>query len=538
MGEGQERPKAKILIVEDEGLIALDLKSRLRRMGYQVVDMAPSAKKAFSAIENKKPDLILMDIVLNGPMDGIEAAEIIRARWDLPVIFVTANADQERLDRVKPAHPFGFIIKPFTDHELRVTLDMAVHVSHVDAERRKAEAELRESEKRFRTLVEQAPEAIVVYDVETHLFVEANAKAERLFGCSRDVLLSSGPQRFYAPKQPDKRPLTQSIRENIDRTLAGEHPVFERAIRTLDGRDLMCEVRLTRLPSADKKLIRNSYIDITSRKLAEKELLTYRRHLEEMVDERTVELARVNQQLLTEIEERKKAEQNLKENVQKFKFFSYSVAHDLKSPAIAICGLTRRLLKKYSVLTEDQGKDYCRQIHKTAEHVASLVEQINIYISAKEAALTIEKIHFPEILQILNDEFSTQLSVRQIQWIEPKKKAVIRADRLSLLRIFRNLIDNALKYGGESLSRIRIGYEEKEGFHLFSVNDNGKGVPEKDSAYIFKMFKRPQSSNGIGGTGLGLAIVKEIAERHGGRVWVESKAGKGVTFYISLAKTL
>jgi K+-sensing histidine kinase KdpD len=214
------------------------------------------------------------------------------------------------------------------------------------------------------------------------------------------------------------------------------------------------------------------------------------------------------------------------------------VAHDLKSPAIGICGLTRRLHNKYQLMTEEQGRDYCRQINQTAEHLASLVEQINLYISAKETPLSIEVIHFSEILLILKDEFSTQLSVRQIRWIEPKDNVRIRADRLSILRIFRNLIDNALKYGGDSLTRIRIGYENKKDLHLFSIFDNGKGVTKKESEELFKMFRRNQGSNEIEGSGLGLTIVREIVERHGGKVWAEPKPGKGITFYCSISKGL
>jgi len=530
--------KAKVLIVEDEGLIALDLVSHLQQFGYQVIGQAVTAEEALRVMEKNLPDLVLMDIVLKGRMDGIEAAEIIRSRWGLPVVFVTANADEERLERIKPVNPFGFIIKPFSEHDIKVTLEMTLHVSRLDAERRKIEEDLRESEKRFRTLVEQAPEAIVVYEIETGHFVEANSRAVHLFGCTREELLKSGPERFYSIDQPDRQPLKESIQKNIDRTLAGENPSFERAIRTLDGRELVCEVRLTRLPSSKSTLIRNSYIDITARKQTEKELQQYRQHLEEMVEARTSELAKVNQQLIVEIEERKKMEQYLQKSTQKLKLFAYSVAHDLKSPAIGLCGLTKRLHKRYQMITEDQGRSYCQQIQKTAEHIGSLVEQINVYISAKETPLAIEEIYFSEILQILKDEFSAELSVRQISWVEPRKKAVFRADRLSLLRIFRNLIDNALKYGGESLSRIRLGYEEKEKEYLFSVNDNGKGVTKKDSEDIFKMFTRPKSSNGVEGTGLGLTIVKEMAERHGGKVWTESKPAKGITFYFSIAKGL
>ncbi|MBA4393159.1 MAG: hypothetical protein C0407_06375, partial [Desulfobacca sp.] len=145
-------------------------------------------------------------------------------------------------------------------------------VAEID-ERRLIEESLRQSEKRFRLLIDQAPEAIIVYDVDQDRLVEANAKAEKLFGCSREELLSQGIRRFYKLDQPDGRPINESITENIKRTLAGEKVVFERAIQNAQGQELICEVRLVVLPSAEHKLIRNSFIDITQRKRAEEEIL-------------------------------------------------------------------------------------------------------------------------------------------------------------------------------------------------------------------------------------------------------------------------
>jgi len=139
---------------------------------------------------------------------------------------------------------------------------------------------------------------------------------------------------------------------------------------------------------------------------------------------------------------------------------------------------------------------------------------------------------------MLKDEFSAQLSLRRIDWFAPESEVKIEADRLSILRIFRNLIDNALKYGGESLTRISIGYEDSESLHIFSVSDNGKGLKEADSEKIFGLFERNETSRGVEGAGLGLTIVKEIAEQHGGRVWVEPRGKKGITFCVSISKNL
>jgi PAS domain S-box-containing protein len=133
-------------------------------------------------------------------------------------------------------------------------------------------AHLSESENRFRVLVEHAPEAILVYDVDTKHFVDANPNAERLFACSREQLRLASLTTLYAPVQTDNKPAEQSVDEYSHRALAGEEVVVERAITNATGRQLFCEVRLVRLPAGNRRLIRASYIDITERKQAESEL--------------------------------------------------------------------------------------------------------------------------------------------------------------------------------------------------------------------------------------------------------------------------
>ena len=148
--------------------------------------------------------------------------------------------------------------------------------------RKRANQALRESEERFRLLIEQAPEAIFVHDLEHDRFVQTNAQAERLFGCSRQELLASGPQRFYTPEQPDGQPIQESFRAYGERALRGETVVFERTIHNALDRLLHCEVRLAALPADGRKLVRASFIDITERKEAEAELLRERAELAHM----------------------------------------------------------------------------------------------------------------------------------------------------------------------------------------------------------------------------------------------------------------
>ncbi|HOI93228.1 MAG TPA: PAS domain S-box protein [Syntrophobacter fumaroxidans] len=239
-----------------------------------------------------------------------------------------------------------------------------------------------------------------------------------------------------------------------------------------------------------------------------------------------------------DITDRRLAEEALRDSAEKLKLFAYSVAHDLKSPAIGIYGLTRRLSRNYRSILDEKGKVCCDQILRTSEHIAALVDKINVYIATKEAPLAIEEINIAEIIRMLRDEFSAQLSLRRIDWLEPEARIEIRADRVALLRAFRNFVDNSLKYGGEKLSTIWTGYEESQDFHVFSFSDNGKGMKEEEAGKIFGAFQRNPASKGVEGAGLGLAIVKEIAEQHGGRVWVQPGTKRGITFHMSISKNL
>ncbi|MBI2934606.1 MAG: response regulator [Chloroflexi bacterium] len=134
---------SKILIVEDEGIEALDIQHRLTSLGYPTPEIVFSGEDAIQKAEDTSPDLVLMDIMLNGKIDGINAAEQIHARYDIPVIYLTAYADEDTLRRAKITEPYGYIVKPFKDREVHITIDMALY-------RHRMEKKLKESEKALR----------------------------------------------------------------------------------------------------------------------------------------------------------------------------------------------------------------------------------------------------------------------------------------------------------------------------------------------------------------------------------------------------
>jgi K+-sensing histidine kinase KdpD len=195
-----------------------------------------------------------------------------------------------------------------------------------------------------------------------------------------------------------------------------------------------------------------------------------------------------------DISDRKKLEAILRSNAEKIKLFAYSVSHDLKSPLIGINGLTNLLHKQYRDILDEKGRKYCDQILKASENALRLVEEINVFIKTKETPLTFERISPKELLQTIRNEFDPLFNTRRIEWSEPARIPGVTADRLSLLRVFRNLVDNALKYGGEQLSEIAIGYEGTGEYHTFSVADDGAGIAGEDCEKIFELFQRNSAS--------------------------------------------
>ena len=140
--------KVIIAIVEDEASIAIKIKSSLQNLGYEVTSIVDTAEDVLKKAEEDKPDIILMDIQIRGRMNGMEAADIIRSRFDIPVVLLLSDLNEERIEQVKVSMPFSYVLKPVQDVDLKLTIEMALYVVKVDAQRKKAEKELSDSRDR------------------------------------------------------------------------------------------------------------------------------------------------------------------------------------------------------------------------------------------------------------------------------------------------------------------------------------------------------------------------------------------------------
>ena len=240
-----------------------------------------------------------------------------------------------------------------------------------------------------------------------------------------------------------------------------------------------------------------------------------------------------------QIIKRRQAEEKLINQSEMIKKFANSVSHDLKNPAIAIHGLAGVIKKKSGKLSQEKLENFLDQILKSSDQIVTLAEDINTFMSTRDAPLRLKELDLKHLWQTIREEFVPQLRKRKVQWTETGIKIpLVMADQNAMLRVYRNLVDNALKYGGSDLSQIILGYKASATHHILSVQNDGEIIPAEETESIFEIFRRKGGDAAPAGTGLGLATVKEIARRHKGDSWVVSSATEKTTFYISIAQNI
>jgi AmiR/NasT family two-component response regulator len=145
-------PRSRVLVIEDEAITAADIQDRLEVLGYEVAGWGTTGAEAIELARNSAPDLILMDIMLKGPMNGIQAAHLIRVELSIPVIFLTANSDEAVLEKAKISEPFAYLLKPFEERQLRTNIEMALYKSRMERERERILKELQDALNTIKTL--------------------------------------------------------------------------------------------------------------------------------------------------------------------------------------------------------------------------------------------------------------------------------------------------------------------------------------------------------------------------------------------------
>lgn len=173
--------KAKILVVEDDNIVAIDIQDVLKILGYDVSAVASSGEEAIKITEEIQPDLVLMDIVLERDTDGVEVTKQIRNRFDIPVIYLTAHADEDTIQRAKVTEAFGYILKPFKETELRTNIEMALYKHRI-------EKRLKERKRQLATMLKSIGDAVIATDIDG-LIIFMNPVAEVLTGWKQEEVL-------------------------------------------------------------------------------------------------------------------------------------------------------------------------------------------------------------------------------------------------------------------------------------------------------------------------------------------------------------
>jgi len=370
--------------------------------------------------------------------------------------------------------------------------------------RQRAEIALRESEARYRMVIDHTPTPTVVVDMKSGLFIEANESAEKFYGVSREVLLAAGPADFSPEFQPDGRPSAESASEKIAMALGGDEPRFDWMHRSADGRDIPCSVHLAKMPGRKSAHVIAAITDRT----------------EQMCTEETMRRALENERELGELRSR----------------FTAIVSHEFRTPLGIIMSAVELLRNYFDRLDGPRRDELFDDIHQSTKRMADLMEQVLVLGRADAGKLSFSPgpVDLVALCHKLTDE-SLSATVRKcpVETFIEGGIPTASADESLLRHIFSNLLSNAAKYSPkESLVKFAVCREGADA--VFAVKDHGMGIPEKDQVRIFEAFHRASNVADIPGSGLGLLITKRCVELHGGTIGFVSSQGEGTTFTVRL----
>ncbi|MBN1781962.1 response regulator [bacterium] len=484
-----QKPLATILIVEDEKLIARDVQILLEALGYHVPAILKSAEESFLFLEHTVPDLIIMDIKLEGEQDGIEIAGRIKASHDIPVIFLTAHADDAYINRAGIVDPAGYILKPFEEKELEITVKLALYKHRTDRK-------LQDREARFKRLFEHMPIGLYEASDNGNLISVNTALLDMLQYPSREVLLQETLESRYLNRE-DRDRWYKGIREH------GLLQNFETQWKKYNGTGLWVLESVRAVYDRHRNIIgiEGAVQNITAQKTTEKEL--------------------------------RAARDMLGNYCNQMKEYARIASHDLEDPLRLVSGYARLLEKQVIDKKDAEADDFISYIIDGTERMHLLIQDFMDY--TRVLSKTPEKIDFDTeaIIDSVHTRLKPELHDIDAK-IEYEPLPEIHADPGMIQLLFEHLIDNAIKYRSDSPPRIHISARTRPTGYEFTVQDNGIGVPKAYQDQIFHLFKQMHGGRTDFGTGLGLAICKQIVKKHGGVIWVKSDNGEGAAFCFTL----
>ncbi|PYN71991.1 MAG: hybrid sensor histidine kinase/response regulator [Candidatus Rokuibacteriota bacterium] len=493
-------PKSRILVVEDEILVREDIEDCLAGLGHEVVSVASTGADALRKIPTARPDLVLMDIRLKGDMDGVETARQIRTNFRLPVIFLTAHADDSTLQRAKAADPLGYIVKPFAETTVNAVIQTAMHKHELDRR-------LRESEEWLTTTLGSIGEAVLATD-SSRKITFMNPVAEGLTGWSAEEAMGKDVDTVFPLKDGSTREPIPSPVATILRDGKGVELTADTILVCRDGSER--QIADSACPIKDKAGNVTGTVLVfrdTSERLRAAEAL---RELQKMdaVGRLAGGVAHEFNNLLTVINGY--AQQSLNK---------LTPANALHTPLLAI------------LTAGERAGELTRQL------LAFSHREIN---SPRVIDLNALIVDYAKVLRSLLGD-----NVELCAVVLPSPLAV-KADSAQLEEVLMNLAVNArdaMPEGGRlTIETAAVTLEQNAldpdlpagPYALLTVSDTGCGMTAEVQQHLFEPFF---TTKDVGqGTGLSLAAVYGIVQQHQGNLRVRSQRGEGTTFRIYLPR--
>lgn len=358
---------------------------------------------------------------------------------------------------------------------------------------------LAKSEEQFRTLFEVSPNGLLVTDENGNIIL-VNGKTEEYFGYSRQELLRQPvelllPER-YRPTHVAQR--TGFVKQPRLRQL-GEGPQLFGRHKT--GKEFPVEIGLAPIRHRGGAGVLATITDITEYVKAQKAL-----------QEKTDALARSNCDL----------EQ-----------YAYVASHDLREPLRKVTNFTQLLARKYQSHLDETAERYIHYIVDGAHRMNNLIDALLDYSRVGNTALNLTRVDSQTLVARVISDLEISISEAEAEVVVGRLPRIV-ADRVQMRQVFQNLVSNAIKYRHECPPRVEISAESHSNEVIFSIKDNGIGIPSESRDRIFSVFQRLHPAVRYGGAGIGLAICKRIVEGHGGHIWVEANGKRGSIFRFSL----
>lgn len=375
--------------------------------------------------------------------------------------------------------------------------------------RQRTEQALAKSKAEFEAMFNSIPDAVMFVDMERRIIMN-NPAARTLFGYSDEELRGNKTEMVYADKTQFH---AQGHRRYNPKTT--DNGAYEIKYQRKDGSVFWSETVGTKVTNENGEVI--GYIglvrDISERKQAEEEIKKYRDHLEELVKQRTIALENSNKELES---------------------YSYSIAHDLRSPLRSITSFSQILMEDAADKLSTDENNYLERIVSSATRMANLIDDILELSRVARSEIQLEDINLSTICLDISDALNLTNQDRTVSW-EIERDIVVNGDYHLLYNVLNNLLENAWKFTAQNKhAKIEFGQLKNTKENIYFIRDNGVGFDMRYVKKLFGLFQRLHRSDEFEGTGVGLATVERIIQRHNGWVKIEGEVNKGTTVYFSI----